>query len=177
MVTVDGFFAGPKGEIDWHNTDDEFNEFVTEQLREVGTILFGRVTYEMMASYWPSSDAPKQNPKEVVDFMDNLPKIVFSRTIKKSDWNNTIVKESVNAEEILKMKEAAKKDIFIFGSGQIVQQFTRLELVDEYRLMINPIVLGSGKPLFKDVEKFNLNLLKTREFKNGNILLYYTSKK
>jgi dihydrofolate reductase len=173
MVSVDGFFAGPNGEIDWHMVDEEFNEFAIKQLAEFGTLMFGRITYGVMYPYWPSEEALRDDPI-VAGLMNNANKIVFSRTIQKADWNNTKVIKEVNKEEIEKLKQASDKDIAIFGSGQICKKLTKLGLVDEYRLLVNPVTLGKGKPLFTDRGSFKL--LKTREFNNGNVLLCYKVK-
>jgi len=173
MVTVDGYFAGVSEDLSWHNTDDEFQEFAKQQIKDVGTILFGRVTYDMMESFWTSEHAIKTDPI-VSSAMNNTPKIVFSRTMGKADWNNAKLMKEINVDEIRKWKEVAGKDLFIFGSGKLVQEFENLGLIDEYRLIINPVILGSGRLLFKDIKnKANLKLLKTKEFKNGNVLLYY----
>lgn len=188
MISLDGYFAGPNGEIDWHNTDSEFGKFANEQTQEFGTLIFGRVTYEVMKNYWPTPQALKDDPI-VANVMNNIPKIVYSKTLKTIEetptWKNITLFHDINPEEIKRLKEQSgppsqssgevNKDIAIFGSGTIVQQFTNLGLIDEYWLMVNPIILGEGKPLFKDVEKrMKLKLLKTRTFKNGNILLYYS---
>ncbi len=150
MVTLDGFFEGPNHEIDWHNVDEEFNEFAIHQLNELDTLLFGRVTYEGMASYWPTQFA-KENDPIVADKMNTLPKIVFSKTLGKAEWNNSrLVKEHI-AEEVSKLKQQQGRDLAIFGSSD-----------------------GSGKPLFNGIhEKLNLKLLKTKTFRSGNVLLYY----
>lgn len=170
MLSVDGFFAGVDGNINWHNVDAEFNEFAIKQLGEVGILLFGKTTYDVMASYWPKEQAVNDDPI-VAGLMNSLPKIVFSRSMDKAEWNNTEIKDKIEIEEIRKLKQALEKDIFIFGSGTIVQEFAKLGLVDEYRLMVNPVVLGQGKPLFKQPSK--LKLLESKQFNNGNVLLYY----
>jgi dihydrofolate reductase len=171
MISLDGFFAGPNGEIDWHQVDAEFNDFAIKQLKEeVGLLLFGRKTYELMANYWPSEQVVKNDPT-VAGLMNNINKIVFSTSMEKAGWNNTRLLKEINVSEIVKLKQETDKNIFIFGSGQIVQEFAQLNLVDEYRLMVNPITLGSGKPLFKG--KMELSLLKDERFKNGNVLLRY----
>ena len=171
MVSVDGFFAGVDGDISWHNVDGEFNEFAIKQLEEEAeTLLFGHTTYDLMASYWPSQQA-MQNDPIVARLMNNTDKIVFSRTLEKADWNNTKLMKAVDPDEIQKLKQAEGKDLFIFGSGQIVQEFVKLGLVDEYRLMVNPVTLGAGKPLFKQAMK--LRLLKSKPFNSGNVLLCY----
>ena len=170
MVTLDGFFAGADGNINWHNVDAEFNEFAEKQTPEFGTLIFGRVTYDLMAGYWPEEGVIKDDPI-VAGIMNSVNKIVFSKTMKSADWNNTIAMNEINIEEIKKLKEQATKPLAIFGSGQIVQEFAKLNLVDEYRLMINPLTLGQGKPLFK--EPLKLKLIGNREFKSGNVLLTY----
>src|ERR1700733_8839153 len=157
MITVDGFFAGPNGEIDWHHVDSEFNEYAIEFLNTVDTLMFGRITYDLMESYWPTSAALQDDPI-VAEKMNNLSKI-FSE---------------INTEEIRKMKQVPGKDIAIFGSGIIVTTLTELGLIDEYRFIVNPVILGKGKTLFSNLEKKpGLQLLKTQEFKSGNVLLYY----
>jgi len=173
MVSVDGFFAGPNGEIDWHNVDAEFNDYAIAMLKTYGTLVFGRVTYDLMAGYWPKEPALADDPV-VAGYMNSLPKIVFSKTMQAADWNNTQVVKEVKAEEVLKMKQDKGQDIAILGSGTIVQALTNLGLVDEYRLMVNPVILGAGKPLFKGIkDKLSLKLLETKVFKNGNVLLRY----
>ncbi len=173
LTTLDGFFEGPNREIDWHNVDEEFNEFAINQLNEMDTLLFGRVTYQLMASYWPTEAAIRDDPV-VADKMNNLPKIVFSRTLSSVEWQNTrLVKENV-AEEILKLKQQPGKDMAIFGSSDLAVTLMKHGLIDEYRIMVNPVVLGSGKPLFKGLnDRLQLNLVKTRTFRSGNVLLYY----
>jgi len=173
MVTLDGYFEGPNREIDWHNVDAEFNEYAVDMLNSVDTLLFGRVTYELMAGYWPTQDAIKNDPI-VAERMNNLPKIVFSKTLDKVAWSNTrLVKDNIE-EEIEKMKKRPGKDMAILGSGSIVSLFAQRGLVDEYRLMVNPVVLGQGNPLFKGIgDRIYLKLLGTRTFRSGNVLLYY----
>ena len=173
MVTLDGFFAGPNGEIDWHVVDEEFNEFAIEQLNTVDVLLFGRKTYELMASYWPTPAAATNDPI-VADKMNRLPKIVFSRTLSSVQWQNTrLVKENI-AEEIAKLKQQPGKDLIIFGSSDLAVTFIQYGLLDECRIMVNPVVLGSGKPLFKGIkDRLNLNPLRTKTFRSGNVLLYY----
>lgn len=174
MMTLDGYFEGQDPwDISWHNTDDEFNEFAIEQTNSVDLLLFGRVTYEGMASYWPTEDAIKNDPM-IANLMNSLPKIVFSRTLEKADWNNTrIIKENI-AEEILDLKKQPGKDIAVFGSANLLSTLMALDLVDEHRVMVNPALLGRGNLLFKNMdEKINLRLLRTRTFHSGNVLLVY----
>lgn len=173
MVTLDGFFEGPNHDISWHNVDDEFNEFAVEQTSALGAILFGRVTYEMMASYWPTPTAQADDPL-VANLMNTQPKVVFSRTLDRADWNNTrLIKDHV-AEEILKMKQQSGGDLAVFGSADLLSNLMRMNLIDEHRVMVNPVLIGSGTPLFRNIDqKVNLKLVKTRTFKSGNVLLYY----
>ena len=177
MMTLDGFFEGAsKWDLSWHNVDDEFNKFAIAQLNEIGTLLFGRVTYEGMAGYWSSPDALKDDPV-VAGLMNRIPKIVFSRTLKKAEWENTKLVTDKAVEEISKLKKQSDKDIAIFGSANLMSGLMRMDLIDEHRVMINPVILGSGTPLFQTKDKLTLKLLKTKTFNNGNILLYYESKK
>jgi len=173
MVTLDGFFEGPNQDISWHNVDAEFNEFAIEQTSTGDTLVFGRVTYQLMASYWPTPDAIKDDPV-VADYMNRVPKVVVSRTLKKAEWNNTrLIKDHV-AEEITKLKQQPGKDIAVFGSANLLSTLMQLDLVDEHRIMVNPVILGNGNPLFKRTEnKLGLKLVRTRTFGNGNVLLCY----
>ena len=169
MVTLDGFFAGPNEEIDWHHVDEEFNEFAIAQLNSAGGLLFGRVTYQGMASYWPTDTATANDPI-VADKMNTLPKIVFSRTLERTEWNNTRLVKGNIAEEISKLKQQPGKDWLLFGSADLASTLTDLGLIDEYRIMVNPVILGNGKPLFKSIkDKLSLKLVQT--FPLPNVLV------
>jgi dihydrofolate reductase len=178
LVSVDGYFAGPNGEIDWFKgeNDDEASEFSLEASKSPGTLIFGRTTYEMMAGYWPTPDAVKTDPV-MAGRMNNYPKIVFSKSMKPVNdgpvWKNVRVLPEINTQGIAKLKEQDNGNISILGSGTIVQQFSNLGLIDEYQLMVVPVVLGAGKYLFKDVKKMNLKLLEERTFRSGRIFLRY----
>jgi dihydrofolate reductase len=173
MTTLDGFFEGPQKEIDWHNVDKEFNEFAEHQLNETDIILFGRVTYELMARYWPTEYAIKNDPI-IADKMNVIPKIVFSKTLEKAEWNNTrLIKENI-ADEVSQLKHQPGKDIAIFGSSNLAATLIQLELIDEYRMMINPVILGSGTSVFHGMSsRHDLKFIKIKMFHSGNILLYY----
>jgi dihydrofolate reductase len=173
MVSLDGFFEGPNAEIDWHNVDEEFNEFAIAQLDETDTLLFGRVTYQGMASWWPTQIAMENDPV-VAGKMNNIPKVVFSRTLDKAEWSNSrLIKENI-AEEVTKLKQQPGKDMAIFGSSNLTVSLIDMGLVDELRIMVNPVVLSSGKALFSGIDhRLPLKLAKTRTFKSGNVLLYY----
>ncbi len=173
MVTLDGFFEGPNQDISWHHVDEEFNEFAIKQLHEIGTLLFGRVTYQMMASYWPTDIAIADDPV-VAGLMNDMPKVVFSRTLGNAEWNNTeLIKDHV-VEEVSKLKQQSGKDIAIFGSSNLAVTLADHGLIDEYRMIANPVFLGKGTPLLKGIkDKLDLRLLNTRAFKSGNVLLCY----
>src|SRR6266581_6735367 len=172
-VTLDGFMAGPNGELDWAIRDDEITQYTKDGQDSTDTFLFGRMTYEMMASFWPTPAAESMNPV-YANLLNNAPKIVFSKTLEKAEWKNTRVVKELNKEEILKMKQQPGKNMMIFGSGTIVEQLSNLGLIDEYQLMVNPVILGKGKPFFKDIkDRINLKLVKTKMFSNGIVLLQY----
>jgi dihydrofolate reductase len=173
LTSLDGYFEGPDHDINWHNVDAEFNEFAIEQLNSVDTLLFGRVTYEMMASFWPTPFAIETDPI-VAGKMNSTPKIVFSKTLANAEWQNSRLVKTDFAGEISRLKQLPGKDLIIFGSSDLAVTFLQASLLDEIRVLVNPVVLGDGKSLFKGInDKLNLKLLKTRVFRNGNVLLYY----
>jgi dihydrofolate reductase len=177
LTSLDGYFEGPNKDINWHNVDEEFNEFAIQQTGEFGMLLFGRTTYELMASYWPSEDA-KRNDPVVAGQMNTLPKLVFSKTLEKVEWENTRLVKDNFVEAISKLKNEAGKDLAIFGSSDLAVTFIEHGLIDEFRIMVNPIVLGGGKPLFQGIKsKLDLKLIRTRTFKSGNVLLDYDLRK
>lgn len=173
MISVNGYFEGPNQDLSWQNIDAEMNRYTMEMLNAVDTLIFGRVTYELMARYWPSTTARADNP-HMAYRMNSIPKIVFSKTLKKAEWSNTRLVNDNLEKEIKKLKEESPKDSVILGSGSIMTELARHGLIDEFRVMINPIVLGEGTPLFHDLNnKLALKLMQTRAFKSGNVLLYY----
>ena len=173
LVTLDGYFAGQGGDISWHNVDEEFQELANAASNSGNTLLFGRVTYELMASYWPTPEAIKNDPI-VAQGMNSATKIVFSRTLNKVDWNNTRLVKNGMLSEIRKLKQESGKDLTVLGSGSIVSQLAQERLIDEYQILLNPVVIGKGKTMFEGVkDRFSLKLTKTRAFGNGNVLLSY----
>ena len=173
-VSADGYFTDAKGDMSWaHQDDPEWRDFTNENVRgDGGVLLFGRVTYEMMASYWPTPQAKKQFP-EVADRMNNAQKVVFSKTLNKVSWNNTRLIKGDLLNEVRKMK-GGTEDILILGSGKIVSQLAQANLVDQYQLILVPIVLGEGRTLFEGMKKkLRLKRTQSRTFKNGNVLLTY----
>ena len=139
LVSLDSYFEGPNKELDWFIVEEEFFDYVREMFTTVDTILFGRVTYQMMAEYWPAST---DNDPIITNKMNMLPKIVFSKTLEKADWgkwnNVRLIRENM-VEEVKKMKQEPGKDMVIFGSGQLVSSLAPLGLIDEYRIIINPL--------------------------------------
>ncbi len=173
MVSLDGYFEGKDHSIDWHNVDEEFNDFAIAQLQEVDTLLFGRVTYKMMASYWPTPGARADDPI-VAEMMNSTPKIVFSHNPLDVKWENTRLIQHDFAAEVTRLKAQPGKDMIIFGSSDLAVSFLEHGLLDECRIMINPVVLGGGKSVFNGIhDRLGMKLLQTKTFNSGNVLLYY----
>jgi dihydrofolate reductase len=173
LVALDGYFAGQDGDISWHSVDAEFQEYAEKNSNSGNMLLFGRVTYELMASYWPSPDALKNDPI-VAQGMNSSPKIVFSRTLNEADWVNTRLVKDNMLGEVKRLKQQSEQDLTILGSGSIVAQLAQAGLIDEYQLLLNPVVLGKGKTMFEGIrDRITLKLTKSRTFGNGNVLLYY----
>jgi dihydrofolate reductase len=172
-VSLDGYIADADGDMSWaHKSDPEWNKFAASNAKGGGELVFGRVTYDQMAGWWPTPQAMKALPA-VATQMNALPKIVFSRSMTEATWENTQLIKSNPVAAMRRLKKKAGRDLVIFGSGSIVALMTDARLIDAYDLVVNPIVLGSGKPLFDDVHKLPLKLRKTRSFKNGNVVLSY----
>ena len=172
FVTLNGYFKGPKEDISWHKHGAEESEYAAEGSKSGSTLLFGRVTYEMMASYWPTPDAFKNMP-DVAAGMNSSDKIVFSRTLKNAGWSNTRLVKDKMVEEVKKLKKAGK-DMTLLGSGSIITQLAEHGLIDEYQIMVDPIALGEGTPLFKGIQhRLDLKLTNTKIFKSGVVLLCY----
>ena len=170
MVTLDGYFEGnAKWDIDFHSTGwgEELEQLSAEQLNAADMLLFGHTTYEGMASFWPSQAG------EVADLMNSIPKIVFSHSLDQADWNNTRIARDAQAE-VARLREADGKDVYVFGSADLSAALTRAGLFDEYRLGVNPILLGSGNPLFKQMpNSLRLKLLEARPLQSGCVILRY----
>lgn len=173
MVTLDGFFEGPNHDINWHTVDEEFNDFAIQQLDGAGGLIFGRVTYQLMESYWPTTGAVRDDP-QVAGRMNALPKYVFSKTLDRAEWNNTRLVSGDAGEEIRRLKQQPGGDLFVFGSANLARTLVKDNLIEEYRLMFSPQALGRGTPLFQALTSpLRLALLIARPFKNGNVLLTY----
>ncbi len=175
QVSVDGFFVDAGGDMSWakEGNDDEFDAFVEGNASGGGELLFGRVTYEMMASFWPTPRARELMPV-VADRMNGARKVVFSRRLKKAEWKNTRVVGGDLAAEVRRMKEQPGDPLVILGSGSIVAQLAPTGLVDEYQLVVSPLVLGAGRTMFQGVkDRLWLKLVRSRTFRNGKVLLCY----
>ena len=175
-VSLDGYFVDRNGDMSWAHKarqDAEWNAFVAGNASGGGVLLFGRITYELMASYWPTPLALKNDPI-VAEGMNNLQKVVFSRTLDKASWKNTKLVKGDLVAEVRKMKAEPGEGMAILGSGSIVSQLAQEGLIDEYQIALNPIVLGKGRTMFDGIkEKLSLKLVKTRAFSNGNVMLWY----
>ena len=173
MISLDGYFEGPDHDLSWHNVDAEFNDFAIEQTSNIDTLIFGRRTYEMMAGYWPTELA-KKDDSVVAGLMNNTPKIVFSHTLNSAPWQNTrLVKDNL-AEEITTLKQQPGKDLAVFGSSNLCVSLVEQGLLDELRIMVNPVVLGKGTLLLQGLDqKLPLKLTAEKLFKSGNVLLTY----
>jgi dihydrofolate reductase len=174
--TLDGYFTSVNGDISWAHSgteDAEFDAFVAENAKGGGELLLGRITYELMAGYWPTPIAIKNNPT-VAEGMNSMPKVVFSRTLDKASWSNTQLVKSDPVSEVRRMKNEPGKDIVILGSGSIVSQLAPEGLIDEYQVVMHPVVLGKGRTMFHGIgDKLALKLTNTRTFKSGKIFLCY----
>jgi len=173
-TSLDGYFADSAGDMSWaHKSDPEWLEFVSSNASQGGTLLFGRVTYDLMIRYWPTPMAKQQNPA-VADGMNSAPKIVVSRTLKEATWQNTRLLNGDLAGEIHKLKQQPGKGMCILGSGTIVTQLAEARLIDELQIVVSPIALGKGKTPFETLkQRLPLKLMKTRAFTNGNVIHYY----
>lgn len=175
-VSLDGYFVDGNGEMSWaknESPDPEWQAFVAENAKRAGMLLFGRKTFELMASYWPTSSA-MQNDPVVAGGMNTSPKVVFSRTLREASWSNTRLVRGDPAAEVRRMKAEPGPDMAILGSGSLVSQLAPEGLIDEYQIVVTPVVLGKGRTLFDGIpEKLALRLTKSRAFRNGNVLLCY----
>ena len=170
LMTLDGFVEGPGRDISWHHDvwGSELEKLSIEQLHSAGALLFGRITYELMANYWPTETG------DVADFMNRIPKFVFSRTLTRSDWNNVTFFNGDAATVVAKLKRETDKDIFLFGSADLAASLLPHGLFDEFRIGLSPHILGSGTPLFKQGDtRRRLKLLDARPLSTGITILRY----
>ncbi|MBX4196652.1 dihydrofolate reductase family protein [Candidatus Pacearchaeota archaeon] len=182
VMSLDGYVCGPNGELDWEIRDEEIGRYlIPDFLTYVDSMVMGRVLFEGFEQAWPAMAKDPKSPKDLVDFahwVENSPKYVFSHTTKKIGWKNShLVVAKDDAEivrEMEKLKKSKGKDMVVFGGARMSQTLVRLGLVDEYRLKVQPIILGSGQPLFKDInQRMHLKLTKSKVFSSGVVALYY----
>jgi len=173
-VSLDGYFVDANGDMSWaHKQDPEWNAFVQGNASGGGELVFGRITYEMMASFWPSPQAIQTMPV-VAEAMNQSPKVVFSRTLDKASWSNTRLVKGNLAAEVRKLKQEPGPGMVIMGSGNIVAQLAQEGLIDEFQIIVNPIVLGKGRSMFDGIKnRLTLKQASARTFGNGNVLLCY----
>lgn len=173
-MSLDGYFTDAKGDMSWaHKQDPEWQAFVKENASGGGQLLFGRKTYELMAGFWSTPMAMQSNPV-VAERLNALPKFVCSRTLEQATWNHTTLLKGNLAEEVRKLKQEAGPDIVLMGSGSVVSQLTEAGLIDEYQIVLNPLVVGQGRTLFEGVQrKLPMKLARSRPFANGNVVLFY----
>ena len=176
-TSLDGFVAGPKGEMDWISVDDEMFEYAGQRTREADLALYGRVTYEMMQAYWPTAaDQPAASKHDIEHstWYNAVAKVVVSRTMKGAKPANTRIVGDNLAGEVSKLKQAAGKEIVMFGSPTVAHALMSENLIDDYWLFVNPILLGQGIPLFKDIkQKAALTLAASNVFSSGVVCLHY----
>lgn len=173
MVSLDGFIEGANKELDWHVVDEEYHKYAEGLLNSVDTILFGRKTYQHMANFWPSPIAIEKFPV-IADKMNHLSKAVFSKTLETVDWKHSRLLNGDICNEILNLKQQDSMDMVVLGSSELVSALTEHRLIDEYHIIVNPVILGSGKPFFKGLDhRIYLKHHKTKQFRSGNILLCY----
>ena len=174
-ISLDGYFEGPDRDIGWHLVDEELHDHFNEELAAMGAFLDGRVTYELMAGFWPTADTDPASTGPMVEFARiwrDMPKIVFSRTLERAGWNTTVVRDVV-VEEVMKLKAEPGGDM-VLGGADLAAAFMRHDLIDEYRLYVHPIVIGGGRALFQPSDAWiTLRLAETRSFGNGVVLLRY----
>ncbi|AVR00287.1 dihydrofolate reductase [Oceanobacillus iheyensis] len=178
-ASLDGFVEGPNGEMDigWVSYDSDLEKHAKEILSTADTVIWGRGTYQMMHSYWPSvpsNPSASQHERNHAEWIEKTAKIVFSTTLDKVEWNNSrLVKENVE-EEIKNLKQQPGNDMVILGSPRFAHYLMQHDLIDEYKITVSPVLIGSGLPLFQDLEeKINLKLIKNKTFDSGAIGLVY----
>jgi dihydrofolate reductase len=176
QISLDGYFVDAAGGMSWAHEgsqDPEWQAFVSGNASGDGALLFGRVTYEMMASYWPSPLAAQNSP-DVAARMNTSRKLVFSRTLEQAAWQNTTLLKGELSAEVSELKQSLGGGITILGSGQLVAQLAQARLIDAYQFVVSPVVLGGGRSLFEGVKgRLDLKLEKTRAFANGKVVLWY----
>lgn len=176
-VSLDGYFTDARGDMSWaHRNDPEWIEFTQSNAKSEGMMLFGRKTYDMMNSFWPTPAAAQMMP-EVAKRMNSAQKIVFSRTLNEATWENARVISGDIVAAAQQLKHESGPDMLLMGSGEIIAQLTAAKLIDQYQIVTVPVVIGFGRTMFEGVpEKLELERVDSRSFSNGNIVNTYSPK-
>lgn len=176
-ISLDGYMAGPQREMDWIKFDDDLWDYVGKITDDADTAIYGRTTFQMMESYWPTAAEKPTATKHDIEharWVNKAQKIVFSRTMEKSHWKGTNFKKEIDHDEIRTLKNTAGKNLLLIGSGSIVHSFMKLDLIDLYCININPVLLGNGLPFFKDLRgRQNLKQVEQKKFSCGVIGFKY----
>jgi dihydrofolate reductase len=173
FISLDGYYKGENDDISWHRHGPEENEYAMKAMQSDNVLVFGRITYTLMSSYWPTPMA-RENDPAVAQGMNSSEKIVFSNTLKKADWENTSLIKTDAVAAMKKLKQFSGKDMVILGSGNLVTQLADAGLIDTFIVMVDPVVLGKGTTLFKGIKsKLDLQLMESRTFKSGVVLMFY----
>jgi dihydrofolate reductase len=186
QVSADGFFSDPEGGLDWVVSDPDIHARAVASMPDTDTILLGRKTYEQFASFWPNAlknlDATgphgsnKRDPTfaAMAHWLNDTKKLVFSRSLQRATWNNSEISSKIDIKRLTKLKQQPGKDMLIFGSGSLVSALSEHGLIDEYRFVICPVLLGQGQPLLGEMpERVSLRLVEAKPFPSGNVMLTY----
>jgi dihydrofolate reductase len=182
MISLDGYIEGPNKEFVPPAWSDDLSKYWADgNVDNADVMMYGRVCYEGMAAYWPAAEADTNSPPEQREFarkINQKPKLVFSKTLETADWNNTrLVRDNI-PNEIAKLKQEGDDELVLIGGADIANTFMKHDLIDEYRLLVTPIVLGGGTPLFKGgIDRFNLKLIEARTLDTGAMILRYAPEK
>jgi dihydrofolate reductase len=188
-VTIDGYFAGSDGNLNWVVPDEEIDKAAVQRMPTIDTILLGRRTYELFEAYWPHAlndsetaadphDSSRRSStlRDMAVWINEAKKLVFSRTLKKVGWKNTSILPAIDPPAIQGMKREQGGDMIVFGSGSVVSELTKHGLIDEYQFVVNPVLLGSGKRMMESVSNsLKLELIEAKKYSSGNVVLRYTA--
>ncbi|WP_329124261.1 dihydrofolate reductase family protein [Streptomyces sp. NBC_01353] len=174
-ISLDGYIEGPDRSIEWHMVDEELHRYFNEKIAAMGGILSGRVTHELMAEFWPTADADPSSSPEMVEFAAiwrDIPKTVYSTTLERADWNTTVARR-VDPDEVRALKDQPGEDLAL-GGADLAAAFMEHDLIDAFHILVHPVLIGQGKPLFRSRDALTpLDLVGTRTFGNGVVLLHY----
>ncbi|SEN90089.1 Dihydrofolate reductase [Amphibacillus marinus] len=177
VVSLDGYYCGINNKIDWHIIDDDYNSYAKKLLQDAQCLLMGRRTFKLMEQFWPTHEARTASP-EIAKEMNRLPKFVLSQTLTNTNWPQTEIIATPIVKTVEQLKQQHEDAILLLGSGQLVRLLTQHQLIDEYQLMITPVLIGGGKSAFRDMATtVSLNLIEAKAFASGNVLLRYQANK